>query len=260
MHHKEAGPAAGGKRKIVLLFKQSVTQEKSLDRTTVRKDRTATDRTATDRTGYMTLWSATSNLLVWSLISFSLYSYYEYHRIVNCSWYCQSCLVFYSRWQSGEVQETSGGALWPHDRGIPTVLPGHHTSIHLIQPPAPERAVVNIFIAWWGTLGGWDMLLLLCAFSVWCSLLGACTSVTHCFTPVNVCAVDDKLHSQAVCKVHGAYSTAGPQTDSENCFQRKGKLFARPVFDHYHRSLSLLLILLILQMMRPDYRGTPCHV
>ena len=94
-------------------------------------------------------------------------------------WYSQPCFVFYSRWQSGEVQETSGGILWPHDRGVPTVLPGHHTSIHLIQPPAPETAVINIFIAWWGTLGGWDMLLLLCAFSVWCFFAGSLYNKCH---------------------------------------------------------------------------------
>lgn len=138
----------------------------------------------------------------------------------NCVylWYSNLVLFFNSRWQSGEVQETYGDVLWAHDRGVPTVLPGYHTNIHLIQPPAPERAVVNIFIAWWGTLGGWDMLLLLCAFSVWCYLLWACTSVTHCFAPLNVCIADDKLHSQAVCKVHGAYSAAGPQTAPWNCF------------------------------------------
>lgn len=49
-------------------------------------------------------------------------------------------------------------------------------------------------------------------FFVFLLLLGAYANFTHCFTPVNVCVVDDELHSQAVRQVHGAYSTAGRQT------------------------------------------------
>lgn len=40
-------------------------------------------------------------------------------------------------------------------------------------------------------------------------LLGACTAgFTLCFTPVNVCVVDAKIHSQAVCEVHGVSRAA----------------------------------------------------
>lgn len=101
---------------------------------------------------------------------------------------------------------------------VPTVFPGDHTNIHFIQPPAPDRAVVNIFIAWWGTLGGWHMRLLRCAFSFWCFFFFFAGSLYNNCHPLNDCVVDDKLHSQAVCKVHDSYSAAGPQTAPWNCF------------------------------------------
>lgn len=113
--------------------------------------------------------------------SFSLYSYYKYHRIVKCILEVLPtlfCFLFKMtiRWGSGDF--------WRHSlmtwQRCTYCFSGHHTNSNLIHPPAPESVVVNIFIAWWGTLGGWHMLLLWCAFSVRCFLLGACTTiVTH---------------------------------------------------------------------------------
>ena len=123
--------------------------------------------------GCMTHWSATSNLLVWSLISFLLYSYYKYPKLCILALLPSLfCFLIQDDNQASfrRLLEALSDPMRP--------LWSHHTNIHLIQPPAPETAVIS---AWCGTLGRWNMRLLFCAFSIWCYLLWACTSVIHYF-------------------------------------------------------------------------------
>lgn len=76
-----------------------------------------------------------------------------------------------------------------------------------------------------------------------CYLLGACKAgFTQCFTPVNVCVIDAKIHSQAVYEIHAVHSAAGLWTGSWNSIWRKGKPFTRSMFDC---ESSLLLIFYI---------------
>lgn len=76
--------------------------------------------------------------------STSVYSYpFHYAPTNNCSMFmncihviCAILFTFVHRWETAKVQETSGGFLQPHDRGVVPVLPSHHSSVQLFQPPS----------------------------------------------------------------------------------------------------------------------------